>query len=84
MKMRWQLFIFHGAKKRCIHLLLVYLFPSIILDKCCCLPYYLLCLVVLLWKLMVDMIKRVIINMVKNKRTKTLTYAHITMVIDEI
>ena len=70
MKMRWQLFIFQGAKKRCLHLLLAYLFLSIILDRCCCLPYYLPCLAVLLWKLTVDMIKRVIINMVKNMRTK--------------
>ena len=82
MKVRWQLFIFQGAKKRCLlHLLLMYLFLSIILDNCCCLPYYLPCLVVLLWKLTVDMIKRVIINTVKNIRTKTLVYAHITMVI---
>ena len=33
---------------------------------------------------MVDAIKRLIVNMVKNTRTKTLLYAHITMVIDSI
>ena len=80
--MRWQLFIFQGGKKRYLHLLLAYLFPSIILDKCCYLLYFLPSLVVLLWKLTVDMVKRVIIIVVKNMRTKTLVYVHITIVID--
>ena len=77
MKMRWKLFIFQGANKGCLHLLLAYLFLSIISDNCCCLPYYLLCLVVLLWKLTVDTIKRVIINMVKKKQKQKHLYTHI-------